>query len=459
MVLIIDIVDIITQIITQIFLVIWPITSKMLIFEPQLKIISYFFGSLFGIFLSLAAVISTIYLVMVLYVIFFVNGGKEKEKALDFKKAPFVSIHIPTRNELAAITCAKCCLEFDYPKDKMEILIGDDSDKPEISAKLKEFASKNSKLVKVIRREKNIGFKSGNLNNLIDYSKGDFFVIFDSDYAPPNDFLKRIIAPLVEDKNLSATQARWNPVNADQNFSSILAASIVYVFHLISLPFLKKLSGTVTLCGSAEAVRRSDLEALGKWELGSLTEDIEYSFRLIKANKKVLYLEGLECSCEVPFTTRDLYMQQMRWAYGVIKALKKHFFSILQSRNIAFPKKLPLFVAGIGYTFTTILFLLFMSGTITLISLPIYPNYETTRYLLMNTLLSILFTIGPVFASVLVLLIKKKVKYIARLLVSIFSIGIISMLYVNLGVIKALANKPMQWFLVSKNSNNLQEEV
>ena len=99
-----------------------------------------------------------------------------------------------------------------------------------------------------------------------------------------------------------------------------------------------------------------------------------------------------------------------------------------------------------------------MSGMITLISLPVYPNYETTRYLLMNTLLSILFTIGPVFASVLVLLIKKKIRYVARLLVSIFSIGIVSMVYVNLGVIKALANKPMQWFLVSKNSNNLESE-
>ena len=453
MLLIIDFVEILTQI----FLLFWPISSKLLVFEPQLKIINSFFSSAFSLLLIFATVISAAYLIMVLYVVFLVNGRKEPEKELDFKKAPFVSIHIPRRNELAAINCAKNCLDFDYPKDKIEILIGDDSNKKEVSDKLNEFAARNSKLVKVIKRENNFGYKAGNLNNLIDYSKGEFFVIFDSDYLPQKDFLKRIIAPLVEDKTLTATQARWSPLNADQNFSSILAASVVYVFHLISLPFLKKISGTVMLCGSAEAVRRSDLERMGRWETGSLTEDIEYSFRLIKETKKVLYLEALECGCEVPFTPRDLYRQQMRWAYGVVKALKKHFISIMQSK-ISITAKIPLFVAGIGYTFTTILLLLFITGTLSLVSLPIYPTYEATSYIIFTTLLSVLLTIGPVFASVFVLLVKRKVRYIARLLVSIFSIGIVSLFYVNLGVLKALINKPMQWFLVSKNSNNLQTE-
>ena len=103
MLLIIDFVEILTQI----FLLFWPISSKLLVFEPQLKIINSFFSSAFSLLLIFATVISAAYLIMVLYVVFLVNGRKEPEKELDFKKAPFVSIHIPTRNELAAINCAK----------------------------------------------------------------------------------------------------------------------------------------------------------------------------------------------------------------------------------------------------------------------------------------------------------------------------------------------------------------
>ena len=134
-----------------------------------------FFDSLFYFFLYIAIGFTTVYLILSLFVIF--SRKDEKEKEFDAKKAPFVTIQIPTRNEIIALRCAKKCLEFDYPKDKYEIHIGDDSDDISVSEKLAEFAEQHEQ-VKVIKRAKNVGFKPGNLNNMLQYSNGDILVLF-----------------------------------------------------------------------------------------------------------------------------------------------------------------------------------------------------------------------------------------------------------------------------------------
>lgn len=422
--------------------------------RPPIEFIDLLAGNLFNFFLVIVSLVTLFYLVMILYIVFIVRNRKEFEEEFITEKAPFVSIQIPTRNELAAITCAKHCLKFDYPKNKMEILIGDDSNKPEISRKLNEFASKYS-LVRIIRREKNTGFKAGNLNNLLSHSKGKFLVIFDSDYSPSIDFLKRIITPFQYDNKLSGVQARWRPVNSSQNLVSVLSSNIIHVFHLIMLPFMKSTCDTVTLCGSAEALRRSDLEKLGKWQQGSLTEDIEYSFRLFQKNKRILYLEDLECECEAPFTPIDLYRQQMRWAYGVICALKEHLFKTISSNEISFKRKFPLFMSSVGYTFILLLLCLFTSGMLSFLNDPIMLTYGAIADGLFRTLIVSSFTIGPLFASIFVLYLTKKIRNVLRLIVSTFSIGIIVIYYVNIGIAKAFLNKPMEWFLVTKKGNEL----
>ncbi|MEK6827814.1 MAG: glycosyltransferase, partial [Nanoarchaeota archaeon] len=139
---------------------------------------------------------------------------------------PFVTVQIPTFNELAAIRCAKNCLNFDYPKNKYEIIIGDDSNKPEISEKLQEFANEHD-LIKIIKRKSNEGYKPGNLNNMLKNSKGDILVIFDSDFMPPENFLTRITQPFMKDKNIAGVQARWRLINANQNMITALGAAIV----------------------------------------------------------------------------------------------------------------------------------------------------------------------------------------------------------------------------------------
>ncbi|MBW2981389.1 glycosyltransferase [Candidatus Woesearchaeota archaeon] len=410
-----------------------------------LDILHSVFENIFHFFLYIAIFFTTVYLILSLIVM--LSKKKAKERPFDIKKAPFVTIQIPTRNELIALRCAEKCLDFDYPEEKYEILIGDDSDKQEISQKLAEFAEKYEK-VRVIKREKNIGFKPGNLNSMLKHSNGEILVIFDSDFTPEKNFLKRIINPFINDKSISAVQARWNFNNFNQNLVTILASTIVYVFHHVTLSFLN-IFGTGSLCGSAEAIKKKDLIELGSWTSGSLTEDIEYTLRLYKNNKKIVYLPTLQCYSDVPFVASDLYKQQMRWAYGVITSYKRHIKNIMFNKSLSIKKKITSFSPGFGYLMPILILLMFVFGTLSFFTNRPGPIDLVKFFSDLGK--NVILTSGLIIASVFALYKEKKIKHTLKVLLASFSIGIITTYYVNKGIFKSLLRKPMQWYLLNKD--------
>lgn len=409
------------------------------------------FDSAFDILLFIAVVMSVLYFIMAMYALF----KKKESKAADalFGELPFVTVQIPTFNELAAIRCAKACIDFDYPKDKYEIIIGDDSNNAEVSRKLEEFA-RESELVKVIKRESNIGYKPGNLNNMLKHSKGEILVIFDSDFVPPENFLARIVQPFMKDESIAGVQARWKLMNPNQNLIAVLGATIVSTYHYITIPFVYNRRKMVFLCGSAEAVRKKTLIDMGGWEDGNLTEDIEFSLRLLEKGYKIEYLDDLECDSEVPYTLKDLYRQQMRWAYGVIYSWKKHFKCIAKSKRLGLSDKLymqSIFLSG--YLLSVLLAGLFITGTLSLIAHAPEPIKwgEFTFKLARNITL----TSGLLLASCIALKKAKTAKLTLPMIASSFSYGLVVTYYVNIGIFKALAKAPMEWYMLNKQGNKL----
>ena len=410
------------------------------------------FENTFNVLLIVAVIFSVLYFLMALYAMF--NKPKKRKEMECDAELPFVTVQIPTFNELAAIRCAESCLKFDYPKDKYEIIIGDDSNKPEISEILAEYAQKHE-LIKITKRETNEGFKPGNLNHMLNHSRGEILVIFDSDFVPEKDFLSRIVAPFMRDGNIAGVQARWKLMNPGQNTVTSLGASILYTCHYVTLPFMFNQKKISFLCGSAEAVRKSTLIGLGGWESGNLTEDIEFSLRLLEKGYKIEYIDSLECDSEVPHTLKDLYRQQMRWAYGVIYSWKNHFVSILKSKSIGFMDKLCMAIFLSGYFIATLLAALFITGTLSFITHAPAPvewgkfGYELSR--------NILLTSGLLVAGCVALLKAKKSKMTLRMIASSFSYGLVVTYYVNVGIIKAIAKVPMEWYMLNKHGNKLAD--
>ena len=410
------------------------------------------FDNAFYFFLFIAVIASITYYFISATVIFVDKTKKKKYKELDEKKAPFVTVQIPTFNELAAIRCAKSCLKFDYPKDRYQIIIGDDSNDKSVSKELNKFAKKHS-LVNVTRRGNNIGYKAGNLNHMLKYSKGEIIVLFDSDFVPSEDFLKRIIAPFQQDKNIAAVQARWKFLNPNQNMITILGSTIVAVFHHITLPFINSRRNLTFLCGSAEAVKKSTLIKLGGWKTGSLTEDIEYSLRLLKNGHKIEYLADLECDSEVPYTAKDLYKQQKRWAYGFITSFMEHGKDILTSKHLRLQDKFYINFTWTGYLLSILLFLMFSTGLLSFVTHT--PGAIDVSKFLSEMGRNAILSSGILFASVVAQIRIRNSRKIPSMLASSFSYGLLCTYHVNVGILKVLRKKPMPWFILNKQGNEI----
>lgn len=409
------------------------------------------FDNLFNFLLFMTILLSFTYFIISLYVLFSKKHKKPRYK-FDVKKAPFVTVQIPTYNELAAIQCAQKCLNFDYPKNKYEILIGDDSNDKKVSKKLNEFAN-SEPMVRVIRRGNNIGYKAGNLNHMLNFSKGEIIVLFDSDFSPERDFLKRIIAPFIHDKKIPAVQARWKSINANQNIISKLGSTIIAICHKIVLPFINQKRHFGFLCGSAEAVRKDLLIKLGGWQKGSLTEDIEYSLRLLKKGHKIVYLEDLACDGEVPHKAKDLYRQQMRWAYGVMCAFKEHGKELTFSKKLTIKDKICTYLDLSGYTISVLIMGLFISGFLSFITHTPEPINLIKFFSELGR--NVLLTSGLIATAIIAQYKSKNIKIIPSVIVSFFSYGLVVVYYVNKGIFRAIFKKPMQWYMLNKNANKL----
>lgn len=408
------------------------------------------FKGTFNVLLMITIAVTVFYLIMAVVVL---GKKKKSSKGLKAGSEPSVTIQIPTYNETAALACAKKCIEFDYPKEKMQIIIGDDSNDKTVSAKIDSFAKKHPGLVLVTRRGENVGFKPGNLNHMLKFTKGEYIVIFDSDFLPEKEFLRRILQPFTEDKNVAVVQARWKIQNFNQSVYSVLGGTVSLVCHHIVLPFISANKGTSFLCGSAEAIRKKDLLEVGGWQAGSLTEDIECSLRLMMARKRLIYLPDLECNCEAPFQFKDLCKQQMRWAYGVITAIMMHFSSMAKSR-MRVRDKVNVAIFASGYLFAFLLMAVTIFGMLAVISQRPAP-IDWARFL-GETGRNVLLTSGFLIASLLALGFGKKLKEIPRMIAGSFSVGLVVTYYVNLGIAKAVFGRNMRWFMLHKNGNKVK---
>lgn len=369
---------------------------------------------------------------------------------------PKVTVHIPTYNELAALNCATCCLDFDYPPEQLQVLIGDDSNRPEVSRAIDDFALRFPR-VEVCRRGNNQGFKSGNLNHMLRKTRGDYVLILDSDFLPEKDFLRRLVEPVLQDSTLAGVQASWRVANARQNYSTLMGAGIINVIHVVILPLLRHTAKTGMFCGSAELVRKDLLVRNGGWTLGALTEDVDYSLRILSQGERIEFLEDLTCSCEAPHTPKDLFRQQMRWAYGVMRALMMHGGRLLLSRPAQKRTKAAVACFCGGYLMVALMLATSVLGLLNLATAwPAPANLDLGLVVGMgNPVLNFLLTCGMLVSSLCAgFATGFGARSLGKLTAASFTIGFILLFFVGKGLAKALLGLPMHWFMLKKNGND-----
>jgi cellulose synthase/poly-beta-1,6-N-acetylglucosamine synthase-like glycosyltransferase len=252
---------------------------------------------------------------------------------------PSVAIHLPLFNEeRVARRLLSACTALDYPKGKLQILVVDDSDDG-TTATAREFEAKYPGFVNVIHREERAGFKAGALQLALSESQSELVALFDADYVPPRDFLRRMVPYLYANEKVAFVQSRWSYLDGEFSWIAKALSLAIDVYAFVDQRaryvgnLLAHFSGT---CG---VFKRSAIEGAGGWSPDTCAEDLDLSIRLHLKGWRFIYVPTVVCPGEIPASFNSLRHQQFRWAKGFSECLRKHGRAIVRSDELTFFQK------------------------------------------------------------------------------------------------------------------------
>jgi len=226
----------------------------------------------------------------------------------------------------------KAVSKLDYPEDKIQIQVLDDStdDTVEISrAGVAELVAQGFD-AELIHRTDRTGYKAGALENASKYAKGDFLLILDADFIPKEDMLMRTIH-FFSDDNIGMVQTRWGHLNRGYNLLTRVQAMFLDG-HLELEQTARNRSGRFfTFNGTAGIWRKQTITDAGGWDHDTLTEDMDLSYRAQLNGWKFIFLNDVETPAELPVDMNGFKSQQHRWTKGSIQVCRKILVDIWKS--------------------------------------------------------------------------------------------------------------------------------
>jgi len=239
---------------------------------------------------------------------------------------PLVTVELPIYNEFHVVhRLLAAVAALDYPLDRLEIQVLDDSDDDtaELAAAAVARLAATGLAISHVRRERRTGFKAGALAHGLALARGEFVAIFDADFVPPADFLRRTIPHLAADPRLGMVQARWGHLNRQASLLTEVQALLLDGHFAVDQRGRYAAGLYFNFNGTAGVWRRSAIEAAGGWQSDTLTEDLDLSYRAQLAGFRFAYLDDLVVPAELPADVNAFKSQQRRWARGSLQTARK----------------------------------------------------------------------------------------------------------------------------------------
>lgn len=272
----------------------------------------------------------------------YLSSKKKREKCETFNldnpsEIPHVTIQLPVFNEMYVMERLLDNIALlDYPKDKLEIQVLDDStDETVLSTKAHvEKLAATGLDIKHITRTNRIGFKAGALKEGLAIAKGEFIAIFDADFLPQPNWLKRTV-PYFKNKDIGVVQTRWGHINRNYSLLTKIQAFALDAHFTLEQVGRNSKGHFINFNGTAGIWRKECILDAGNWEGDTLTEDLDLSYRAQLKNWKFKYLEDVETPAELPVVISAARSQQFRWNKGGAENFRKMLWRVIKSKNIS----------------------------------------------------------------------------------------------------------------------------
>ncbi|CAK8576310.1 unnamed protein product [Lathyrus sativus] len=270
----------------------------------------------------------------------------QDDEELGGSNFPVVLVQIPMFNEreVYKVSIGAAC-GLSWPTDRLVIQVLDDSTDPVVKQMVEmecqRWASKGINITYQIR-ENRVGYKAGALKEGLkrSYVKHcEYVVIFDADFSPPPDFLRRGIPFLVGNPELALVQGRWRFVNANECLLTRMQEMSLDYHFTVEQEVGSATHAFFGFNGTAGIWRIAAINEAGGWKDRTTVEDMDLAVRASLRGWKFLYLGDLQANSELPSTLRAFRFQQHRWSCGPANLFRKMAMDIIRNKKVKFWKK------------------------------------------------------------------------------------------------------------------------
>lgn len=254
---------------------------------------------------------------------------KKTDGRMPLKKYPFVSILVPSHNESLVIErTVLSLLQFDYPKERYEIIVINDNSSDNSKAVLEELQdSYPERRLIVINTDDLSGGKgkSNALNIGFSVAGGSVIAIYDADNTPEPKALKLLVENLMSDDKIGAVIGKFRTRNRNASILSRFVNIETLAYQCMNQAGRYFYFKLCTIPGTNFVIRRSIIEAIGGWDARALSEDTEISFRIYRMGYYIKMIPQAVTWEQEPHLLSVWFKQRTRWAKGNIYVIIKNF--------------------------------------------------------------------------------------------------------------------------------------
>jgi cellulose synthase/poly-beta-1,6-N-acetylglucosamine synthase-like glycosyltransferase len=270
------------------------------------------------------------------YLVYLYMKNKDQQPVPDatFEQLPPVTVQLPIYNEMyVADRLIDAVCQLDYPRDLLEIQVLDDStDETTTIAEraVRRHALRGVKITYIHRTDRR-GYKAGALEAGLKVASGEYVAIFDADFLPSPDFLRRTIH-FFTNPQIAMVQARWGHINENYSLLTKIQAILLDGHFVLEHGGRNRAGLFFNFNGTAGIWRRTAIADAGGWQHDTLTEDLDLSYRAQLRGWRFVFLHDLVSPAEVPVEMNAFKSQQHRWAKGSIQTCRKVLPAVLRSK-------------------------------------------------------------------------------------------------------------------------------